>query len=76
MEQTANHPTSHLPKRNTREGKIAGVAAGIGDYLGIDPVLIRLVFVLFVFAGGFGLLAYLVAWLVIPPEDESQSLAP
>jgi phage shock protein PspC (stress-responsive transcriptional regulator) len=55
--------------RNTREGKIGGVAAGLGDYLAIDPVIVRLAFVLLVLAGGFGLLAYLVGWIVIPAGD-------
>jgi len=55
--------------RNTREGKIGGVAAGLGDYFAVDPVILRLAFVLLVLAGGFGLLAYLVAWIVIPAGD-------
>jgi len=45
---------------------VAGVAAGLGAYLDVDPVLVRLAFVLLVFANGFGLLAYGVCWLVIP----------
>ncbi len=75
MEYKTHTSPQHL-RRNTSEGKIAGVAAGIGDYFGIDPVVIRLVFVLLVFAGGFGALAYLIAWLVIPPRDESQPISP
>lgn len=55
--------------RDTRRGVIAGVAAGLGDHLDVDPVLVRLAFVLLVFANGFGLLAYLVCWLVIPQRD-------
>jgi len=61
-----------VPKRLTRStgnGVIAGVAAGLGDYLDVDPVLVRLAFVLLVFANGLGLLAYLVCWLVVPQRE-------
>jgi phage shock protein C len=52
--------------RDTRHGVVAGVAAGFGQYLDVDPVLVRLAFVLLVFANGLGLLAYLICWLVVP----------
>ena len=51
--------------RNKEEGKIAGVCAGIGDYFEIDPVIIRLVFLLALFLGA-GLIVYLIAWVIIP----------
>jgi len=47
---------------------IAGVCGGLGEYLGIDPVLIRLVFVLLAIAGGCGILLYIIAWIIIPIE--------
>ena len=47
---------------------IAGIAGGLAKYLGIDPVLVRLGIVVLVIAGGSGILAYLVAWIVIPEE--------
>ncbi len=46
--------------------KIAGVCGGLGEFFGIDSTLIRLGFVLVFFAGGSGLLAYLVCWALIP----------
>jgi phage shock protein C len=61
-----------VPKRlvrDTRHGMVAGVAAGFGQYLDVDPVLVRLAFVLLVFANGLGLLAYLVCWLVVPRAE-------
>jgi phage shock protein PspC (stress-responsive transcriptional regulator) len=61
-----------VPKRlvrDTRHGVVGGVAAGLGQYLDIDPVLARLAFVLLFFANGFGLLAYLICWVVIPRDD-------
>ncbi len=53
--------------RNKEEGKIAGICAGLGDYFEIDPVIIRLVFLLALFLGG-GLIVYLIAWVIIPEE--------
>ena len=47
---------------------IAGVAAGIANYLGLDPVLARLAFVLFTLFGGAGGLIYLVLWIIMPKE--------
>ncbi len=61
-----------MPKRlvrDTRKGVIGGVAAGMGQYLDVDPVLVRLAFVLLFFADGLGLLAYLICWVVIPRGD-------
>jgi phage shock protein C len=45
---------------------IAGVCAGLGDYFEVDPVVVRLVFVALTAAGGAGLLAYLILWIVMP----------
>lgn len=46
--------------------KICGVCGGIGEYLGIDPTVIRLLWVIFTFMGGAGLLAYIIAAIIIP----------
>lgn len=46
-----------------------GVAAGIADYLAIDPVLIRLLFVILTISGGSGILIYIVLCLIVPEED-------
>lgn len=60
------------PKKLTRsmtEKMIAGVCGGIANYLNIDPTLVRLVFVVLGLAGIMpGLLAYIIAWIVIPAE--------
>ena len=45
---------------------IAGVAGGIADYLGIEAWVVRIGFVVLVPFGGFGLLAYLISWLLVP----------
>lgn len=48
---------------------IGGVAGGIGEYAGIDPTIIRLVFALLGIFGGSGLLLYLVLWVVLPTQS-------
>jgi phage shock protein PspC (stress-responsive transcriptional regulator) len=45
---------------------IAGVAGGLGEYFKIDPVIIRLLLVVLGFAGGNGVLLYVIAWVLIP----------
>jgi phage shock protein PspC (stress-responsive transcriptional regulator) len=59
------------PKRLYRsrlDKVLGGVCGGIGKYFTIDPVLIRVVWAISFFAGGVGLLAYIVAWIIIPEE--------
>jgi phage shock protein PspC (stress-responsive transcriptional regulator) len=56
--------------RNTRKAILGGVAAGFGDYIDMDPVLIRLIFIILCLAGGSGLIIYIVAWLVMPRDDQ------
>lgn len=43
-----------------------GVAAGLGDYLDIDPVLVRIIFVILAIINGMGIILYIVLWIVIP----------
>ncbi|MEI7662169.1 MAG: PspC domain-containing protein, partial [Bacteroidota bacterium] len=52
--------------RNPDEKVIAGVCSGIASYFHLDPVWIRLIFLVFILAGGSGILLYLVLWIVIP----------
>lgn len=60
--------------RSRRDRVLAGVAGGLGQYFGVDPVLFRLIFVAVTFANGFGLLAYIILALVVPnrPEGEAE----
>src|SRR6476469_6670927 len=58
-------PTRRL--RRSRTDRIgAGVAGGLGEYFGIDPVIFRVLFATAAFFGGAGVLAYLLAWAAIP----------
>ena len=55
---------------------VAGVCAGIADYLGMDVTVVRLLVVLLtLFTAGTGILAYLVAWAIIPEEGSTTSIA-
>jgi phage shock protein PspC (stress-responsive transcriptional regulator) len=62
-------PATRRLYRSVRDRRVAGVAGGLGAYTNVDPVVFRLAFVLLTFVGGIGPIAYLVAWLVVPPED-------
>ena len=54
---------------------LAGVAAGFGAYLGLDATLVRVIFVVGALVGGLGVLVYLAAWLLVPEQGESTSIA-
>jgi len=54
--------------RSRTDKKIAGVCGGLGAYFGVDPVIIRIVWVALVLGAGFGLLAYVIFWIVVPLE--------
>jgi phage shock protein C len=56
--------------RSRKHRIIGGVCGGLGEYFGVDPVLIRLAWVLFCFIWGAGLLFYLIAWIIIPPAPD------
>lgn len=47
---------------------IGGVCAGIAEYFGVDVVVVRLIWLLLALMGGPGVLGYIIAWIVIPPE--------
>ncbi|PKR79890.1 hypothetical protein CW751_12455 [Brumimicrobium salinarum] len=52
--------------RDTEEGMLAGVSAGLGHYFNIDPVIIRVLWIILVIMGGSGVLVYIIAWIAIP----------
>ena len=55
-------------QRSKSEKIIGGVCGGFAKYFNIDPVLVRIIWILLCFAGGFGILAYIIAWVIIPLE--------
>ncbi|MCD6087910.1 MAG: PspC domain-containing protein [Candidatus Hydrothermae bacterium] len=56
-------------RRSKKDRMIGGVCGGLGEYFHIDPVIIRLIFVLLLFANGIGLLAYILFWIIVPEES-------
>ncbi|MFH2020926.1 MAG: PspC domain-containing protein [archaeon] len=52
--------------RSTKNKVIAGVCGGLGEYFDVDPTIVRLVWVVFSLMGGAGILAYIIAWIIIP----------
>ncbi len=71
--------TTELPRRffrNTDDAILGGVASGIAAYFGIDPLIPRVLFVIFALTGGFSILIYIVLWIIMPEaktaEDKAQ----
>ena len=57
------------PKKLYRSRKsrvLAGVCGGLAEYFNLDPTIVRLAWVIISLAYGFGVLAYIIAWLLIP----------
>jgi phage shock protein C len=54
--------------RSTSNKVFGGVAGGLGEYFAVDPVIIRILFVILVFAGGASILIYPLLWIAIPAE--------
>ncbi|HEX2180260.1 MAG TPA: PspC domain-containing protein, partial [Actinomycetota bacterium] len=61
-------------RRSRSHRMFAGVAGGLGEYFGADPILFRLGFAILTFLGGAGIGLYLAAWILIPEEGEEHSL--
>jgi len=62
--------------RDRRDAILGGVASGYGDYFDIDPVLVRLGFILLCFLNGVGVIFYLVSWIIMPVRDEGDADTP
>ena len=56
--------------RSNSSKLVAGVCGGIGEYLNVDPTLVRMIWVLFCCLGGSGFLAYMIAAIIIPSRPE------
>jgi len=59
--------------KSRTEKVIDGVCGGIADYFGIDPTLVRLLWIASIFAGGAGIILYIIAMIIIPTEPYQQS---
>jgi phage shock protein PspC (stress-responsive transcriptional regulator) len=72
METIADHKLLVRPRTDRWLG---GVASGLGRYFDLNPAFYRIAFVALAFAGGTGILLYIAAWLVIPEEGATDSIA-
>src|ERR1700750_2527823 len=66
MESAASSPPTI--RRDPERRLIAGVCAGLARYFGIDALWVRIAFVVASAAGGFGVLVYLICWLLMPAD--------
>lgn len=57
--------------RSRNDKQLGGVCGGLAEYFELDPSLLRIAAILLLFVGGTGLLAYLVAWVVIPMDTNN-----
>ncbi|MGZ4146582.1 MAG: PspC domain-containing protein [Actinomycetota bacterium] len=79
MSEAPGRPDEPPERRLTRSRSnriIAGVCAGLADYLGVDRVLVRIVFVVLAFGAGAGIALYVLAWILIPEEDPNAPSVP
>jgi len=73
--QTIEHSRARPLRRPVGDRMIAGVAAGIANYLGADVTVVRIILAVLAFVGGAGVPIYLACWLLIPEEGSDQSIA-
>jgi len=73
-----SEPTSapKVLRRSANDKVIAGVAGGLGRYLGIDSVIIRIILLVLLVAGGSGFLIYLIGWVAMPMERPGDNVGP
>ena len=62
-------------RRPLHDRMLAGVAAGIADYLDVDVTIVRIVMAVLTIAGGAGVALYIAGWLLIPEEGAEHSIA-
>ena len=73
--EASTHREPQPLSRPLQDRMLAGVAAGIARYLGVDATIVRIAFAVLVVTGGIGLPIYLAGWLLIPEEGSEQSIA-
>jgi phage shock protein PspC (stress-responsive transcriptional regulator) len=73
-DQQSVPPVNDRPPLRRVRGVLGGVSAGIADHFNIEPWIIRFAFIATTFAGGFGIVAYLAGWLLIPELGTDESI--
>lgn len=66
MDFNQNNNNEYRKLYKSRNRMLCGVCGGIGEYFNIDPTVIRLLWIIFSILGGCGILAYIIAAIVIP----------
>jgi len=59
--------------RSKTDRMLGGVCGGLGSYLAIDPTFVRILFFVLIFGGGTGFWIYVLMWILIPEEGETES---
>jgi len=74
-EVSPEEPSStRVLRRSKTDRVLAGVAGGLGRYLGVDPIILRIAFVVLTLAGLSGVLVYIIGWIAIPEEKEGENI--
>jgi phage shock protein C len=72
----ANQPSASPPAKRlqrSEDRKVAGVCGGVAEYFGVDPTIVRLLFVAGLFLGAGSLVVYLAAWALMPEGPKAVS---
>jgi phage shock protein C len=75
-QSTANPYTAPRLALDTENKKIAGVCAGFARYLGVEVLLVRIVWLALALGAGIGFIAYIVAWILMPSDKPRGAAAP
>lgn len=69
--QNNNNQSNNYKKlyRSRQNRMLCGVCGGIGNYFNIDPTVVRLLWIIFCMCGGCGIIAYIIAAIVIPEDN-------
>lgn len=73
IDETQTRP--RMLRRPANNRMIAGVAAGIAEYLAVDVTVVRIVIAVLTVAGGAGIALYIAGWLLMPTEGAAESIA-
>jgi phage shock protein PspC (stress-responsive transcriptional regulator) len=72
-QQRRGYPPLSAMRRSRTDRKVVGVAGGLGRWAGVDPLVLRILFVVLTLFGGSGILLYALGWLLVPDEGEEES---
>ena len=56
--------------RSSVDAMIGGVCGGLGEYFGIDPMLVRIAFVISALVNGLGIMVYIILWIIVPQREQ------